>query len=109
MADQHRGPLRTVLMPSTLLPPLTLLHAREWLDYALLDNGDGKKLERFGPYTFVRPELQAIWRPANPDWSAAHGTFTSKSPDDDSGGWAFRVSIDERRKMKYGPLHFWAQ
>ena len=26
-----------------------------WADYALLDSGDGRKLERYGPYTVVRP------------------------------------------------------
>ena len=29
-----------------------LLHASHWKDYALLDSGDGDKLERFGPYMF---------------------------------------------------------
>ena len=51
-----------------------------------------------------------IWRSALPGtWAAAHGRFTSKSPDDDSGGWAFRTPLDERWPMKYGPLTFWAQ
>ena len=27
-----------------------------WADYALLDSGGGRKLERYGPYTVVRPE-----------------------------------------------------
>jgi len=101
--------LRT--MPHAALPPLTLLHAPGWSDYELLDTGDGAKLERFGKYTFVRPEPQAIWRPARPerDWRTAHGTFASKSPDDDSGGWGFRVPVEDRWAMKYGPLAFWAQ
>lgn len=46
--------------------------------YSLLDSGDGKKLERFGPYTLARPAGQAIWRPALPikDWDAADAIFT---------------------------------
>ncbi len=32
-------------------------------EYALLDSGDGKKWERFGPYTFCRPSPQAVWKP----------------------------------------------
>ena len=30
-----------------------------WPDYALLDSGDGAKLERFGIHTVVREELLA--------------------------------------------------
>ena len=33
----------------------------EDFDYRLLDTGNLKKLERFGPYTFVRPAPQVIW------------------------------------------------
>ena len=33
----------------------------EEFDYQLLDTGNCKKLERFGPYIFVRPAPQVIW------------------------------------------------
>ena len=42
-------------------PEITLLDSPRWTDYDLLDSGDGLKLERFGPYTFARPEAQALW------------------------------------------------
>ena len=42
--------------------PFTLLESARWTDYALLDSGDGLKLERFGRYVFVRPESQAMWK-----------------------------------------------
>ena len=35
----------------------------EEFDYRLLDTGNFKKLEQFGPYTFVRPAPQDIWPP----------------------------------------------
>ena len=46
-------------------------------DYALLDSGDGKKLERFGPYLLARPCSQAVWKPAGPAavWAKADATF----------------------------------
>lgn len=46
--------------------------------YALLDSGDGKKLERYGPYTLVRPASQAIWKPtlSVKEWDKADGIFT---------------------------------
>ncbi len=34
-----------------------------WPDYGLLDSGHGRKLESYGPYRFIRPEPQALWRP----------------------------------------------
>ena len=46
-------------------------------DYALLDSGDGQKLERFGSYVLARPCSQAVWKPAQPQsvWGQAHATF----------------------------------
>jgi len=32
-------------------------------DYALLDSGNGRKLERFGRFTVDRPEPQVMWQP----------------------------------------------
>lgn len=34
------------------------------MHYALLDSGEGQKLERFGEYTLLRPCSQAVWRPS---------------------------------------------
>jgi 23S rRNA (cytosine1962-C5)-methyltransferase len=46
-------------------------------DYALLDSGDGEKLERYGPVVLRRPDPQALWRKWNPAaWREAHGSFT---------------------------------
>jgi len=50
-------------MPPRLNPSPETLVTRAWPDYALLDSGDGKKLERYGPYTVVRPEPQCFWSP----------------------------------------------
>ena len=43
--------------------PLALT-ATPWPDYALLDSGGGRKLERYGGVTVVRPESQCLWAPA---------------------------------------------
>ena len=42
----------------------------EGFEYALLDSGRFQKLERFGPYTFIRPAAQSIWprRLADTEW-----------------------------------------
>jgi 23S rRNA (cytosine1962-C5)-methyltransferase len=94
-------------------PPYTLLEAKNWQDYELLDSGDGLKLERFGKYIFVRPESQAMWRRALPqkDWDASHAIFHSTA--EESGGhWDFKKQVDKKWEMKYdltpGQLRFWA-
>lgn len=45
-------------------------------EYELLDSGDGKKLERFGPYVLDRPCAQAVWSPQHPErWKEATASF----------------------------------
>ena len=47
--------------------------------YELIDSGNGRKLERFGPVTLNRPCSQAIWSPSNPKlWKQADASFTRK-------------------------------
>jgi 23S rRNA (cytosine1962-C5)-methyltransferase len=80
----------------------SLLESPNWSDYALLDSGDGLKLERFGPYTFVRPEVQAMWSRALPEreWAQAHAVFQPAS--EESGGhWKFKKKVKEKWEMDY--------
>jgi 23S rRNA (cytosine1962-C5)-methyltransferase len=46
--------------------------------YELLDNGNGRKLERFGAYLLVRPASQALWQPARSEdvWCLADAEFS---------------------------------
>ena len=46
---------------------LKTLIGEPWSDYGLLDSGDGRKLERYGRFRFIRPEPQAMWKPATTD------------------------------------------
>lgn len=49
-----------------------MLIPEEWIDYQLLDTGDGQKLERWGKSVVARPEPRAIWRKGNPDvWNGS--------------------------------------
>ena len=68
----------------------------EEFDYQLLDTGNCKKLERFGPYTFVRPAPQVIWPPnlSKADWLSANGEFSHHKGKSTGGGeWTFRRSV----------------
>src|SRR5690606_16604407 len=57
---------------------LSLVTTTGFADYALLDSGRGRKLERFGAVIVDRPEPQAMWQPRLPSekWSAAHAVFS---------------------------------
>jgi len=88
---------------------LTLLESPDWKDYELLDSGDGLKLERFGPYRFVRPEAQAVWKRALPEavWRDVHAVF--QPTNEESGGhWGFKQQVDEKWSMGYAGIKFWA-
>jgi 23S rRNA (cytosine1962-C5)-methyltransferase len=71
--------------------PTTLI-AEPWSHYGLMDCGHGRKLERYGPYSFIRPEPQAMWAPALEEWDA-DGEFIPGSDEDGGGRWQFRRPV----------------
>jgi 23S rRNA (cytosine1962-C5)-methyltransferase len=91
-------------------PSLTPLVSPDWKDYELLDSGDGKKLERYGQYTFTRPESQAIWAPtlSRQRWASADGVF-QPGGGERGGKWIFRKPVKSNWKMRYKNLQFYAQ
>lgn len=97
-----------VRVPSA--PGIALCVVPGWDDYELLDSGEGAKLERFGRYTFVRPESQAAWRRGLPEdrWREADGEFHASSAGD-RGVWRFRGDVADRWPMGYDRLRFWAR
>lgn len=62
--------------------------------YRLLDSGNGRKLEQFGPHAFIRPEPQAMWSPRAADWQAA-GEFIPGSDEDGGGRWQLDQTLPE--------------
>lgn len=79
-----------------------------WGDYALLDSGGGRKLERYGPYKVVRPEPQCLWTPRLPqgEWDAADAVFDPTSEDEDAGRWRFRGKPRETWPLGWGQVKF---
>ncbi len=73
------------------MTPITLI-GEPWADYALLDSGHGRKLERYGPYRFIRPEPQALWAPVDLTWQA-DGEFVPGSDEDGGGQWRHTTKI----------------
>lgn len=89
---------------------LALLYPTTWSDYELVDSGNGQKLERYGPYTFVRPEPQATWKPSlgHQRWEAAHAVF-HPTQEESGGRWQFRQAVEPSWLMQYQSLRFRAQ
>jgi 23S rRNA (cytosine1962-C5)-methyltransferase len=91
-------------------PKFHLLITPPWEDYELLDTGGGRKLERYGPYRIVRPEHQAMWKPALPesDWKSADAVFDPEGTEE-GGRWRVNSSIPESWVMGYKNLRFKVQ
>lgn len=95
-------------MPSPLI--LKLLHPSSWKDYELIDSGNFEKLERFGKYTLIRPEPQALWSKSLDDeqWKLlAHAKFVREQTDkfrftdDIKGGWSKQPTMPESWNVQY--------
>lgn len=81
-----------------------------WADYALIDSGGGRKLERYGPYTVVRPEPQCLWTPnlSAEAWEAADAVFDPMD-EEDAGRWRFRGQPMETWPLAWGEAKFKAR
>ncbi len=79
--------------------------ADQWKDYAVLDTGDGEKLERWGSILLARPDPQVIWPKEKPEmWKNAHARYRRSS----SGGgqWEISKKLPESWTISYGGLRF---
>ncbi|THD75302.1 MAG: class I SAM-dependent rRNA methyltransferase [Phenylobacterium sp.] len=84
-----------------------VMRTEGWGDYALLDSGHGRKLERYGPYAVVRPEPQCLWAPrlAESAWEAADAVF-EPSDEDEAGHWRFKGRTKESWPLSWGAVKF---
>ena len=92
-----------------LIQQPVILAGESWDDYGLVDSGDGRKLERYGPYRFIRPEPQALWSPRQAEWQA-DGEFVPGSDEDGGGRWQFAAPIPEQGwPLTWNDVRFTAQ
>ncbi len=76
-----------------------------WKDYTLLDCSDGEKLERWGEYTLVRPDPQAIWKTPkkHAGWKNHHARYARSAS---GGGHWVKKSLPAHWQVNYGDLTF---
>jgi 23S rRNA (cytosine1962-C5)-methyltransferase len=79
--------------------------------YELLDSGDQRKLEKFGPFILSRPCSQALWKPVlqASEWAKADASFSR----DGGNKWSYKsklppswVSSIQGLKFKISPTDF---
>jgi 23S rRNA (cytosine1962-C5)-methyltransferase len=78
-----------------------ILSSAGWDEYRLVDFGHGRKLERYGAMTIVRPELQALGAPrlAAQHWDAADAVFTGDVDEEGAGRWRFARPVGDAWTM----------
>ncbi len=94
-------------LPAEALP--VILTVEPDADYALVDSGNGRKLERYGPYLIDRPEGQALWQPAlaEKDWAKADAVFTGDTDEEGLGRWRFpREPLGETWPMRHDGIDY---
>lgn len=79
-----------------------------WTDYQLLDGKSGEKLERWGNFTYLRPEPQIVWSdPIEPAlWKNIDAKYTRSNKG--GGSWDFyNPKAEQRFVIKYRDLKFY--
>ena len=77
----------------------------KWKDYRLLDCGRGEKLERWGDYTLVRPDPQAIWNTPRTDPAWRHPSARYARSSSGGGQWE-KNALPPRWEVRYRELTF---
>ncbi|MGF7157000.1 class I SAM-dependent methyltransferase [Bartonella heixiaziensis] len=78
-------------------------------DYALIDSGNGRKLERYGSYHIIRPEGQALWKPvlSQKQWANVDAIFTGNLDEEGVGRWHFpQKPLGETWPLAWNGLSF---
>ena len=72
--------------------------------YALIDSGNGRKLERFGPYLLSRPCSQAVWAPqlSIAEWDKADAIFSR----DNENKWTSRRPLPSQWQIEVAGIRF---
>ena len=82
--------------------------ADSWIDYEVLDTGDGEKLERWGDVILRRPDPQTIWPKADGKlWKSAQAHYHRSERG--GGEWEFLKKLPERWTVRHEDLTFYVR
>ena len=84
---------------------LKTIVAEPWDHWGLIDSGNGQKLERYGKFTVVRPEPQAMWAPARDDWDP-DATFVPGSDEEGGGRWVQHQPVPKQWELARDDVKF---
>ncbi|MEF9989630.1 MAG: class I SAM-dependent methyltransferase [Christensenellaceae bacterium] len=77
----------------------------EFMDYTILDTGDGMKLEKWGDIILSRPDPQVIWAKQQPLlWEKQHAAYKRSSHG--GGEWNYFKEFEDRWAIRYKDLTF---
>ncbi|WP_265569386.1 class I SAM-dependent methyltransferase [Sphingomicrobium nitratireducens] len=86
---------------------LLTLVTEPWDACTLLDSGNGRKLERYGDVTVIRPEPQAMWAPSQDNWQA-DAEFVPASDEEGRGRWNASPKVPDSWPLSRGNVRFHA-
>jgi 23S rRNA (cytosine1962-C5)-methyltransferase len=72
--------------------------------YKLVDSGNGRKLEQFGPYLISRPCSQAVWIPqlSDKEWEKADATFSREQ----ENKWSWKKQLPDQWQIEIAGIQF---
>jgi len=82
-----------------------ILKTRKQKDYELLDAGEGLKLERYGDYTMIRPDPEALWHKGQDKdiWNKADLEFVRKG---NRTHWINNSNVPNNWNISFGNFTF---
>lgn len=81
---------------------MTLETFKQFLDYELLDTGDGNRLERWGNIRLKRPDPQIIWEPSLSahEWDLVNAEFIGTG---ERGKWMRKSTLTDSWEVYFRP------
>ena len=82
-----------------------MLVSDKWVQYKVLDTGDGMKLEDWNGIILARPDPQVIWGKTSPElWKNANASYQRSK--EGGGSWDHKDRIPAKWDISYGDLKF---
>ncbi len=73
------------------------------MNYELIDSGEGRRLEKWGPYILDRPDPEVLWKKtlSQTDWQKVDAVFRNN--------WIKNTPVPERWQLEHEGIKFWAK